>query len=417
MATRTRTPDTTGRRARAGLLVLLFLITSINYLDRTNLSVALPHIKADFQLTATQEGLLLSAFSWAYVLVQIPGGWLVDRAGPKLAYGYALIVWSLCTAALAVARGFSVLLGLRIALGLAEGPSYPANNKLVTNWFPGEQRARATSVYISGQYIGLAVALPLLSWILVTFGWPVIFAVTGALGLVFAAVWLRTARDRPGDDAGRPAAERARFDRRDLLFLLTRRRLWGMYLSQFCTNGVMWFFLSWFPTYLTDEKGIGFLDAGFFGSLPYLAALGGVLLSGYWSDRMLRTGVSRTWARKLPIMTGFVFSAVIILANYTTVPALVITVMSVAFFAQGMSAIGWTLASEIAPVRMMGLAGGVFNFFTNLGGAVVPLVIGVILDRTGSFNGALVFVGALAAAGLLAYLLLIDRVERLEVTP
>jgi len=408
------------------MLALLLAITAVNYLDRTNLSIALPHIKEEFALSGTQEGLLLSAFSWMYVLAQLPGGWLLDRVGPKVAYGWAVLLWSLCTAALALARGFTALLGLRMALGVAEAPAYPANNKLVTTWFPHAERARATAVYTSGQYIGLAVALPLLSWITVSLGWRSMFVATGALGVVLTVVWLRRAHEDPRRhpkanaaeldllDAGTTAPRpRTRPTWRDVGYLLSRRRLWGMYVSQFCTNGVMWFFLTWFPSYLTDAKHISLLDAGFLAAVPYLAALAGVLLSGYWSDRMLRRGVSPTAARKTPIMIGFVLSGVIVAANYTDAPGLVIAVMSLAFFAQGMSAIGWTLASEIAPLRMLGLSGGVFNFFTNLGGAVCPLVIGVILDRTGSFDAALLFVCALAAVGLLAYVFLLDRVERL----
>jgi ACS family D-galactonate transporter-like MFS transporter len=253
------------------------------------------------------------------------------------------------------------------------------------------------------------------------------FVTSGVLGLVAAVLWFRRTHNRPAEHPKINEAElrlteetatvevaRTRLNWRDLGFLRSKRRLWGLYVSQFCSNGVLWFFLTWFPTYLTGEKHIAFLKAGFLAALPYFAALGGVMLSGYWSDRMLRRGVSRTIARKVPIMTGLLLSGSIVIANYTGNPALVVAVMSVAFFAQGMSGIGWTLCAEIASMRMLGLSGGVFNFFTNLGGAVVPLMVGVILDRTGSFAGALVFIGALAGIGLLAYLFLIDRVERLD---
>lgn len=414
---------------RYRMLGLLLVVTAINYLDRTILSVAMPSIAAEYQLTGTQQGALLSAFSWAYVLCQVPGGWLLDRYGAKITYGWALLSWSLATVAIALSRGFWAFFGLRIALGVAEAPSFPANNKLVTSWFPSNERARATAVYNSGNFIGLALFLPVLAWLVADFGWQSVFVITGAAGVLLSAAWFRFAKNRPAEhpkvneaelelitaDTAPPQEHKA--TRADLRYLLSKRRLWGMYLAQFCTNGVMWFFLTWFPTYLVQEKGMSFVRAGFLASLPYLAALVGVLFSGTLSDQLLKRGVSRTWARKAPMMIGFAGSSLIILGNFTTEPGWVIAVMSIAFFAQGMSAIGWTLASEVAPTRMMGLSGGVFGFFTNLGGAIVPIVIGIILDATGSFNGALIFVGGLAVLGLFAYAVLIDKVERLVPPP
>ena len=413
-------------RVRYRMLGLILVVTAVNYLDRTILSIAMPDITREFGLTGTQQGLILSAFSWAYVLCQVPGGWLLDRYGAKLTYGLAIFSWSVATAAIALANGFGALFGLRLALGVAEAPSFPANNKLVTAWFPSKERARATAVYNSGNFIGLALFIPVLAWLVATYSWHTVFVIAGLVGVIISALWFRFARNNPVDHPGvneaelelsreeRAPAEYRRASWADLRYLLSKRRMLGMYLAQFCTNGVMWFFLTWFPTYLVQAKGMDFVKAGAMASVPYLAALVGVLFSGTLSDRLLKNGRSRTFARKLPMMIGFAGSSLIILANYTDVPGLVIAVMAIAFFAQGMSAIGWTLASEVAPLRMMGLSGGVFGFFTNLGGAIVPIVIGVILDATGSFNGALVFVGALGAVGFLAFLVIIDRVERLD---
>ncbi|WP_326692503.1 MFS transporter [Streptomyces sp. NBC_01795] len=412
-------------RVRYGLLGLLFLVTALNYLDRSNLSVAAPHLKDEFDLSATELGLLFSLFSWSYVLVQIPGGWLLDRLGPKLAYGYALVGWSLVTVATGFARSLNTLLGLRIALGLSEAPTFPANNKFVSTWFPSSERARATGVYSAGQYLGLALALPLLSWIIAGSGWREMFVITGAVGLVLAVFWFWKAHSLPAEHPRINEAElaltketetapaRVKASWPEIRHLLSHRRLWGMYIGNFAANGVMWFFLSWFPTYLTDEKGITGITGGSIGSVPYVAALVGVLSSGYISDRLLRRGLSRTAARKIPLVCGFVLSGCIVTANFTDSTGLVILIMSIAFFGQGTSALGWTICSEVAPVRSLGLAGGVFNFFTNLGGAISPLIVGVILDRTGSFAVALTFIAGLAMAGLLCYLLLIDRVERL----
>lgn len=417
--------------ARYGLLAALFVITAINYLDRTNMAVAIPHITDDFHLSPVQEGLILSAFGWTYAALQMPGGWLVDRLGSKLSFGVAMVGWSLCTAATMAARSFGVLFGLRLALGFCEAPAFPANNRLVANWFPPRERARATAVYTAGEYIGLAVAVPLLSWMAATLGWRSIFVGTGILGLLFSVVWFKRVYDTPdrnrrvneaelahiqAEDAVSAAPEAGRRKIRwvDVRYLLSQRRLWGMYIGMFANATVLYFFLTWFPSYLVEAKGMTTIKAGIFGSVPYLAALVGVLLGGYWSDRLLRRGMSKTWARKIPIMTGFVLACVIVAANYTDSIGLVIGFMSVAFFAQGMTALGWTLVAEVAPVRLLGLTGGVFNLFTNIGGALAPLIIGVIVGRTGSFAYGLIFIAAVVVIGLLAYAFLIDRVERLE---
>ncbi|KAK1179068.1 MFS transporter [Streptomyces sp. NBS 14/10] len=423
-------------RARYGLLASLFVITAINYLDRTNLSVALPHIKDDFHLSATEQGVLLSSFGWAYLLLQIPTGRLIDRVGAKLAFGYALIGWSLATAAMALTRGFGSLIGVRVALGAFEAPAFPSNNRLVVNWFPGRERGRATATYTAGEYIGLAIAAPVLSLLTVHFGWHSVFLVTGAIGLLFSVVWFRRVFDRP-EQSPRVSAEELAYIRQadeqetadaaekaaasepadiwaDLRVLLTNRRLWGMYIGQFASASVLFFFLTWFPSYLVEEKDMGVIKAGFWASAPYLAALIGTLVGGAWSDRMLNSGKSRTFARKAPVMIGFVLASIIVCANFTNSVPLVITFMSIAFFAQGLMQNSWALFSDAVPRRLTGTGGGVFNFMANAGGVLTPLVIGIIVDRTGSFAWALGYIGIVVAVGLLAYALLIDKVERVE---
>ncbi|MFC6061998.1 MFS transporter [Streptomyces ochraceiscleroticus] len=427
-------------RARYGLLACLFVITAINYLDRTNLSVALPHIKDELHLSGTQQGLLLSSFGWAYLLLQVPAGRLIDRIGAKLAFGYALVGWSLATIVVAAARSFVPLVGIRVALGAFEAPAFPSNNRLVVNWFPGRERGRATATYTSGEYIGLAVAAPVLSLLTVHFGWRSVFVITGIVGLLFSVVWFAKVYDRPEHSPKVSTAELAHIRQpdelesaeeiaaakeqaavldtsvwSDLRVLLSNRRLWGMYIGQFASASVLFFFLTWFPSYLVEEKHMGIIKAGFWASAPYLAALVGTMAGGAWSDRMLNSGrFSRTFARKAPVMIGFVLASVIVCANFTNSVPLVITFMSIAFFAQGLMQNSWALFSDAVPRRLTGTGGGVFSFAANAGGVLTPLVIGVIVDRTGSFAWALGYIAIVVLVGLLAYALLIDKVERVE---
>ncbi|WP_078412511.1 MFS transporter [Priestia abyssalis] len=418
-------------RARFMILSLLFIGTAINYLDRTNMAVAASAIQSDLSLDPAMMGLLLSAFGWTYAFMQIPGGWFLDRFGPRLVYGISLILFSLCTLFQGFAKNFGTLFGLRLGLGFAEAPAFPSNSRVVAAWFPQKERALATGVYTAGEYVGLALATPFLFWLLSSFGWHSIFIVTGIIGLVFGLVWFKLYRDpkdskyinkeemdyiREGGGLADSAGEVHKISWSQARHLFKYRQFWGIYIGQFAISSTLYFFLTWFPTYLVQEKGITLLKAGFVGSIPYIAAGIGVLVGGYWSDKMVQRGVSVGVARKTPIIIGLLVACSIVLANYTSSTSLVITIMSVAFFAQGMSAITWTLVSDIAPKELVGLAGGVFNFAANLAAIVTPIVIGFIVSATNSFNGALVFVSVIAFMGALSYIFIVGEIKRIELS-
>jgi ACS family D-galactonate transporter-like MFS transporter len=190
--------------------------------------------------------------------------------------------------------------------------------------------------------------------------------------------------------------------------------MWGACLGQFGGNTTLVFFLTWFPTYLATERHMGWIKVGFFAVLPFVAASVGVLFGGWASDRLLERTGSANIARKLPIIAGLLLASTIVAANYVPTDALVIAVMSVAFFGQGMVGLGWTLISDLAPKKLMGITGGVFNFAANLAGIITPLVIGVVLGRTGSFFWALAYVGAAALLGALSYIFILGDVRRIE---
>jgi ACS family D-galactonate transporter-like MFS transporter len=410
-------------------MALLFVSVTINYLDRSNLSITAPAMRDELGLDTVQMGYVLAAFGWTYALCQIPGGWLVDRLAPRRLYAALIVLWSLATILLGVTRGMAALVAVRMLVGALEAPSYPINNRVVTTWFPERERATAIGVYTSGQFVGLAFLTPLLVWIESRFGWHMVFVATGCAGLVWGLVWLATYRD-PHDSRRTNAAELARIreggglvdlDRRerrgsvsraDLKAVLGSRKLWGVYLGQFALTSTLWFFLTWFPTYLVQARGMSFVKAGFLASLPFLAAFVGVLCSGLLSDAMVRRGASLGTARKVPIVTGLLLSAGIVGANFVEAPALVVFFLTLAFFGNGLASITWSLVSAIAPERLIGLTGGVFNFVGNLSGITVPIVVGY-LARSHGFAAGLTYVGSLAVVGALSYVLVVGRVERL----
>ncbi|WP_424213942.1 MFS transporter [Streptomyces sp. BI20] len=444
-------PETPGQAAKAGpirakiqqvgkyrfaVLAVLFVSTAINYLDRSVLSIVAPDVSRDLGISPEAMGWLFSGFAWTYALAQIPGGRLVDRFGPRIVYFWALIAWSAMTALGSLAKSFGFLFGSRMGLGLFEAPAFPCNGRVAAAWFPRKERGRAVAVYTAGQFIGLGVAFPLIAWMAASLGWRHVFWILGGVGIAWALVWHRVIRNRPEEhpkvgenelvhitdgeaeaDNSAKAQEKGAFAR-DLKFLLKQRRIWGVFLGQFAIASTLYFFLTWFPTYLTNERGLSLDKGGLTGALPFIAALVGVLCGGSWSDWMVQKGISASIARKTPIVTGLGLAGVIVAANYVTSNAAMIAIMCVAFFANGLASFSWVLVTEIAPQRMLGVAGGVFNVFGNLAGIVVPIVIGYMVGGAdGSFTLPLILIAGITIGGALSFLFLVDKVERIEDVP
>ncbi|MBB5190493.1 ACS family D-galactonate transporter-like MFS transporter [Silvimonas terrae] len=417
-------------RRRYLTLLMIFVTVVICYVDRANLAVASAHIQQEFGISRAQMGYIFSAFAWTYTLFQIPGGWFLDRVGSKLTYFIAVLGWSIATLLQGFAGGLASLIGLRAVTGLFEAPAFPTNNRMVTSWFPEQERAGAVGFYTSGQFVGLAFLTPLLIWIQEKLSWHWVFIVTGAIGIVWALVWHaayqapRQSRginqaeldyiaagggmidgDATGSKAARVAVTAADWK------LVFNRKLIGVYLGQFAIASTLWFFLTWFPNYLTQEKHISALTAGFMTTVPFLAAFVGVLLSGFVADTMVRKGKSIGFARKTPIICGLLLSCCVVGANFTNDPLWIMVLMAIAFFGNGFASITWSLVSSLAPVRLIGLTGGVFNFAGGLGGITVPLVIGYIAQDYG-FAPALIYISVVALIGALSYIFLVGDVKR-----
>ncbi|MET0536140.1 MAG: MFS transporter [Steroidobacter sp.] len=415
-------------RARLTVLGLITVGTMINYLDRAVLGVAAPSMTRELGLDAVVMGIVFSAFSWTYAAAQIPGGAFVDRVGARLSYFWSVSIWSVFTLLQGLASGLISLLTFRLGLGVAEAPCYPTNSRVLSTWFPQHERARATGVYSVGQYFGLAFLSPLLFWIVAEFGWRSLFVIAGVAGLLFAAVWLKIYRE-PHEyptvnqaelayiEAGGGLGYRGTatpFQWRNIFALLKHRQVLGASIGQFAGNSTLVFFLTWFPTYLATERNMGWLKVGFYAVMPFIAASVGVLVGGWTSDAIIRRTGSATLGRKLPILSGLLLASTIVIANFVDSDPVVIAVLSVAFFGQGMVNLGWTLITDVAPKRLIGLTGGVFNFFANLAGIITPIVIGVIVGATGSFFFALAYIAVVAIIGALSYIFIVGEVKPVE---
>ena len=412
------------------VLGLIAFGTMLNYLDRTVLGIAAPSLSKDLGLTPAMMGVAFSAFSWSYALLQIPGGIFLDRFGTRLTYLIALIGWSAFTAAMGIVNTLTALVVARIGVGTFEAPCFPANSRILASWFPQHERARANSIYSVGMYAGIGFFSVPLFYVTATFGWRGLFFLAGSIGIAFGLLWWRIYRDpsQSGtvNDAelnyieagggGEYKGEPTRFSWSHIAALLRHRQVVGASIGQFGGNSTLVFFLTWFPTYLVTERGMSYINAGVMASVPYIAASIGVLCGGFLSDTLLKRTGSANLARKLPIVSGLLLAATIVGANYVPASdnATVIAILSLAFFGQGMSNLGWTVISDIAPKNVIGLTGGIFNFSTNLAGIVTPIVIGIFFGMTGSFVGPLIYIAVVALIGAFSYTVVLGDIHRLE---
>lgn len=416
-------------RMRHGILAMLFIVTAINVGDRATLSITGSALTGVLGIDSLTLGYIFSAFAWAYVLGQLPGGWLLDKFGSARVYGTSLFLWSAITVAQGLIGFFSVpvavatLFALRFLLGLIEAPVYPANNRIVAAWFPLQERGLATVIYNSSMYLSVVLLAPLMGFIAHHYGWEHVYWFMGGLGILVSLIWFKLVR-APGDhpwvneaelahirsggaevDMDKPKAAGAFRPRLgDLKVLLKSPMMWSIYLGKYCDTSLQYFFLTWFPIYLVKGRGLNIMEAGAIAAVPGICGLLGALCGGAVCDLLLRKGFSLTAARKIPLVSGMSVGATLVLCNFTDSVWVVTLLMSLAIFGKGVVAVDWTLVSDTSPKEITGMAGGLFNMFGNISGIITPVIIGYIVQTTGSFEGALYVVAGHALLGALAFL-------------
>jgi ACS family glucarate transporter-like MFS transporter len=376
----------------------------------------------------------LGAFFATYALFQLPFGHYVDRIGERVMFGVAVVWWSVFSAATALAQGFASLVGLRLALGAGEAGGYPASAKVVSRWFPVRERAFATSIFDNGARAGTALALPVVTALIAWLGWRGAFLVTGGLGFVWVAVWLlfyRKPQDHPRVspeelayiEEGGARTEEREADREDRYAgavryrdLFRYRTVKGMMLGFFCLNYVIYFFITWFPSYLVDARGFDLLKLGVFGVLPALVAMPGAWIGGLVSDGLVRRGKSVTVARKIPLVGGMLFASVIALAVVVPSAGMALALLSLCYASLTFAAASvWSLPADVAPTPAhVASIGGIQNFASNLAGLLGATTTGALIAATGgSYVAALVLSGGLSIVGALSYLFIVGRIEPL----
>lgn len=432
MALPTSTPSATARspgNMRWIIVFILLLGGIVNFIDRTALSVAAPHMMSDLNLTNADIGLLGTVFSLIYAICQLPAGWLIDKLGARRIYIATIIFWSGATMLTGVMRSMAGLIFARGLLGVTEAACWPSAAKITSAWFPSKERAMATGIWDASSKWGPAIAPPLLVMVMLTFDWHVLFYIAGGIGVLFGIVlavfyrqpeqarWLSRAElDYICEGGGGTAAalgsavqEQTPIRWRDLF---RYRAIWGMILGWFC---YIWMFniLSYFvPLYLLKTENIDIKSAGILTSVPFFAGIIGAFIGGWVSKILVDRGVASPLTAKRAVISICALLGGGALTAAPFFPGLTSTIVLLSIgmaMLSSVSANGWALPGDVAPKSLVGSVGGIQNFGGYFAGSLSPLVTGLIADATGSYAMAFVSGGLIAACAAICYWFIVRK--------
>ena len=377
---------------RIGVVALLTFGTFINAVDRASLSVAVPSIIKEFGIDTVTMGIALSAFFWAYALGNAPAGNLSDRFGTKKILGWSAVVWSIFSALTGLAQNVYHIMIARFGVGIGEASSLPTNTKIIAGNFPSHERGTAVAVSLTGIRIGNAVTPLLMAFLIATWGWRAAFVITGLGSLLWCVFWyfgFKDLSDMRAKEAGKKEKIKIPWK-----FILTSRSLLGLTVVKFTQDFLQWLFLTWVPGYLVIGRGFSIITMGFYMSLAYATAAIAQPAVGWISDVLIKKGWSVNRARKTVQVTLQILSATIIITGYTDLVGVAMFFMVLAISAESICAGHmWTIISEVVPAKLVGSVGGLINTIGSVAGIISPIVTGIIVKVTGSFQLALLMGG------------------------
>jgi len=407
-------------RVRWRIFAIIFGLTVINLVDRVSLSIAMPTIAHEFQLTPAIQGLILSSFFWAYALLQIPGGWLIDRYGPRRVIGWSTGLWGVFQTVAAFATGGLSLIFARVALGAAEAPLFPAGGKLNSLWLASSERGRGAVLMDCGGPLGVALGGLLIAYLIAVFGsWRTAFFIAGIATLAMAWLAWRYLRDDPAIHPGVNAAELARINEGRSTSVaeaakagvqglgIARRSLAGILLGRASWAMVFFGLLTWGPSYLAQARGFDIKGIGAATFVIFLCGAAGSLVGGFLCDLLVRKGVRRGLAAKgLLSCSGLVALLAFLLLPQLTDPYAAVALLSLTAFFLMWGSLYWSFPALLAAPARVGLIGGVMNLAGSLGGIAVPILVGLLLQHLGGYPAVLGFFALCSGLFILGTLLI-----------
>ncbi|PYD39542.1 MFS transporter [Serratia plymuthica] len=409
------------KKIQTTAMLLLFFAAIINFLDRSSLSVANSTIREEMGLSGTEIGLLLSAFSLAYGIAQLPCGLLLDRKGPRIMLGVGMFVWSVFQTLSGMIHNFTQFIWVRIGLGIGEAPMNPCGVKVINDWFNIKHRGMPMGVFNSASTIGLAISPPILTAMMLAFGWRGMFITIGVLGIALSIGWYMLYRNRQDIDlsaqeqaylnAGSVSARREPMNFREWRSLFKNRTMWGMMIGFSGINYTAWLYLAWLPGYLQTTYHLDLKSTGLMSAIPFLFGAAGMLSNGFVTDFLVRRGMAPLKSRKICIVAGMLLSAsfTAIVPQATTTYSAVVLIGMALFCIHFAGTSCWGLIHVAVTSRMTASVGSIQNFASFIFASFAPVITGFILDTTHSFKLALILCACFTVIGALSYLFVVKH--------
>lgn len=405
----TTTHDSSRANGMDRVVFLLALSIFINYIDRSNLSIAAPLLKDELGLSASQLGTLLSAFFWTYGFMQIPAGWLVDRFDVKWVFAAGFFVWSAATASTALLHGFAAWIIIRVILGVGESVALPAYSNILGNHLPENRRGFANAAIMAGLALGPGVGMLVGGTVVGRFGWRPFFLALGLGSLVWLVPWVAWMPRRT------VLSPKASDPNVGILDILRQRSAWGTCLGQFCINYCLYFLVTWLPFYLVRGRHLSMNQMARVGGLVFLLAAVSAVAAGKFSDRWIAAGASATRVRKALLGVGLTGIGASLAAAAVAPDSIFVWVLAPAGICLGLNGCGcWAVAQTLAGPRVAGRWTGVQNFVGNFAGAVAPALTGYLLDRTGHFYWPFLITAIVAWVGALSWVIAVGPIEPVD---
>ncbi len=414
----------TNRRWWIGALLALGVL--VNYFDRVNLTVASPLIQDDFKIGPAEMGILFSAFGWTYGFLQIPVGMLLDRFGVMRVMRWSTFSWGIASVITAFSTGMQTLFLSRMLLGVAETPGFPANSKATGYWFPRHERGLATALFDAAAKFSNVIAIPLVAFLMLHFGWRGGFIATAIISFVFFALFWLFYRDPSADrnlsdeeriyiKAGGAAQEgEASANAVGMLgYLLRNRKVWGLSIGFAAYGYAFALFIFWLPNYLVSEMHMDILKSASFTTIPWIfATISDLLIGGWLIDHLIRNGHDESKVRKTIIVFGMLMGLAVVGAGLTADPYWAILWITISLSGLAAAApAGWSIPALIAPKGGAATVGGIMNFLNSVTGIAAPIITGLIVGATQSFSRAFLLAGVMLAIGIVSYVFVLGRIE------
>jgi len=401
-----RAPATFG----TGIVAMLALSLFINYVDRGNLATAAPLMKTELGLNAKQIGLMLSVFFWTYTPAQILAGWLAEKINPYRALALGVAIWSLATVLTGFGSDYSILIGLRLLLGLGESVAFPCSSKLLAQHLPTHKLGMANGMIALGLSLGPAFGTFTGGLLMARVGWRPSFVLFGLASLVWVVPWLLMTRQLSAEDDAPKVDTAPAF-----AVILAKPQAWGAGLGHFCNNYAFYFVISWLPLYLVKSRGFTVSQMAEMGGLIYVVYAASSFITGWACDRWMANGASDTKARMTFLISGHVLTALgmagCVVGNApVAIASLFVSALAFGFIAPNLYASGQTLAGPRGGGKWIGFQ----NCLGNIAGIVAPIVTGFVVDTTGEFTWAFAVAGVVAIGGVFAWGGIVRRIELLD---